>query len=131
MTSFSNKFIDKIHGTSVPSFGEAAQISEREAMRSEIAAIADPTTRRSCELRYAYAEEHTQLAHAHYACRETRYVDANLKLEPKLEISKGQPPRSFEDEVNRLQAEFARSQPGQKLRAAIEEREADLWAQVT
>ncbi|MEM7518363.1 MAG: hypothetical protein AAF368_15755, partial [Planctomycetota bacterium] len=105
--SFSNDFFDKSSSSIVPEFADAGQISEREQLRIDIGALADPTARAGCTAAYAYADVQTGLMHAHYAFRETRFVEANLKLDQNLELTPLPDTRSYADRVEQLRTDFA------------------------
>ncbi|MEL7444263.1 MAG: hypothetical protein AAGK02_00425 [Pseudomonadota bacterium] len=128
--SFSNDFVDKSSSSIVPEFAGATQISEREQLRIDIAALADPNARANAEGQYAYADVQTRQMRIHYAQRETRFVDANLKLEPEISLTIGDDTRSYEQEVEKLRRDFARSPHGQALRDSIVLRETNLWDRV-
>ncbi|MEM7745637.1 MAG: hypothetical protein AAF409_18210 [Pseudomonadota bacterium] len=110
--SFSDDFIDKSSSSIAPEFADATQISEREQLRVDIGALADPSARANAEAQYVRADVQTRHMRVLYAQRETRFVDANLKLEPEISLTIGDDTRSYADRVEQLRTDFAQSPHG-------------------
>lgn len=128
--SFSDEIDDKNKRSIVPEFSAAVQISEKEALRIQIASIADEETRTSGERRFAFAEQRIQAMQDTYFRTEAQFVDAGLKMGPTLDLELGGEELSYEQKVERLKGLFAQTHEAKDMRQRIVVQTQMIWGYV-